>query len=140
MVAITVVLAAVLYVMVTGLVGAPPAQRPSLVISTGSWNNGNITLSFVSITNAQALSPADLTYLIMSADGTTYFSGPEGTGSPFSSVALTVDYLDTANVGKVTLEDTVKITVSPATSTAVRAGSFTVYYSGSTIGFVSQLP
>lgn len=140
MVAITVVLAAVLYVMVTGLVGPPQGQKPSLVLSSGTWNTGNLTIAMVSITNAPNLNPTDLTYLIQSVDGATYFSGPQGAGSPFSNVTVTLNYLDNANIEKVSAEDTIRITVGPASSTAIRGGSFKIFYASDTIAFINQLP
>ena len=140
MVAITVVLAAVLYVMVTGLVGPPQGQKPNLVLTAGTWNNGNLTISFASITNAPNLAPTDLTYLVQASDGTTYFSGAAGTGSAVSNVTVTIAYQDNANTGKVSNEDNILITVAPSTSTVIRGGSFKIFFSGDVIGFINQLP
>lgn len=140
MVAITVVLAAVLYVMVTGLVGPPQGQKPNLVLTAGTWNNGNLTISFASITNAPNLAPVDLTFLVQASDGTTYFSGAAGTGSAVSNVTVTIAYQDNANTGKVSNEDNIRITVSPSTSTVIRGGSFKIFFSGDVIGFINQLP
>jgi flagellin-like protein len=143
MVAITVVLAAVLYVMVTGLVGPPQGQKPNVVLTAGQWNNGNLTISFASITNAPNLAPTDLTYIVQSADGTTYFSGP-ATASPYgptSGVNVSVAYTDnTNNLGKVSNDDTIRLTVSPSTSAAVKGGTFKIFYAGDVIGFINQLP
>lgn len=140
MVAITVVLAAVLYVMVTGLVGPPQGQKPNLVLTAGTWNNGNLTISFASITNAPNLAPTDLTFLVQASDGTTYFSGAAGTGSAVSNVTVTIAYQDNANPLKVSNEDNIRITVAPATSTVIRGGSFKIFFSGDVIGFINQLP
>jgi len=140
MVAITVVLAAVLYVMVTGLVGPPQGQKPNLVLTAGTWNNGNLTISFASITNAPNLAPTDLTYLLQTSAGVTQFSGGAGAGAPVSNVTTTVTYQDNANVGKVSNEDNVRITVSPSSSTVLRGGTLKIFYSGDVIGFINQLP
>src|SRR5882672_11997167 len=119
MVAITVVLAAVLYVMVTGLVGPPQGQKPNLVLTAGTWNNGNLTISFASITNAPNLAPTDLTYRLQTSGGVTYFTGAAGTGAAVSGVTVSVSYQDNANAGKVSNEDNIRISMSPSNSTVM---------------------
>jgi hypothetical protein len=118
----------------------PPPPKPSFVLTSGTWNNGNLTVSFASITNGQNISPTDLTYLVQASDGTAYFSGSPGMGSPVANVTVSVGYWDNANIGKVSNEDNIRITVSPATSTAVRGGSLKIFYSGEVVGFINQLP
>ena len=140
MVAITVVLAAVLYVMVTGLVGPPQGQKPNLVLTAGTWNNGNLTISFASITNAPNLAPTDLTYLLQTSGGVTYFTGAAGTGAAVSGVTVSVSYQDNANAGKVSNEDNIRISMSPSNSTVMRGGTLKIFYSGDVIGFINQLP
>ena len=141
MVAITVVLAAVLYVMVTGLVGPPQGQKPNLVLTAGTWNNGNLTISFASITNAPNLNPTDLTFIVAASNGTTYFSGAASTGAVNADGStVTISYQDNANLAKVSNEDTIRITISPSTSTAIRGGSFKIFASNEVIGFINQLP
>jgi flagellin-like protein len=141
MVAITVVLAAVLYVMVTGLVGPPQGQKPNLVLTAGTWNSGNLTISFASITNAPNLNPTDLTYIVAASNGTTYFSGAAGLGAVNSDGStVTITYTDNLTPNKVSNEDTIRITVSPSGSTAIRGGSFKIFWSNDVIGFINQLP
>lgn len=140
MVAITVVLAAVLYVMVSGIGTQQSTQKPNLVLTAGTWNAGNLTVSFASITNAPNLNPVDLTYLIQDPTGITFFTGAAGTGSAVSGTTVTVAYSDNANPNKVSNEDNIRITVSPATSQSIRGGSLKVFFSGDVIGFINQLP
>ena len=116
------------------------APKPNLVLSAGTWNSGNLTISLASIVNAPNLAPADLTYLVQASDGTTYFSGPAGTGSAVSDVTATISYQDNWNAEKVSYEDSIRVTVAPSTSTAIRGGSFKIFFSGDVIGFINQLP
>lgn len=140
MVAITVVLAAVLYVMVASIGPVTSMQRPTLVMTPGIWGSGNLTISFSSMTNAANLNPADLLYLVQAPNGTTYFTGAAGTGPSTGGVRVTVLYQDLGTPLRVSPEDQIRLSVSPANSTAIRGGLFRVFQAGEIVGSLGQLP
>lgn len=139
-VVLLVVLPFLLYLSIAGSGPPPGSQTPTLVLAAGTWNNGNLTISFASVTNAPNLDPADLTYLIQDLTGTTYFTGAAGPGTSVAGTTVTVMYNDNANFLKVSAEDNLRITVSPATSSAIRGGSLKLFFAGDVIGYINQLP
>jgi hypothetical protein len=136
-------LPALLYIMVTSsldTIDTPPAPSAEVVLVPGTWDNGNLTISFASITGGQRTDPSALTYLVQSPNGTTFFSGPADTGPPVQGVSITVAYQDNAMVGLVSPEDTIRLAVAPSTSTSIRGGSFRVFVANTVIGTIQQLP
>ena len=139
LVAITVVLAGVLYVTMSGVMVETPPKEPQFIFDAGPWANGSVTVSFLSISNAEGLTPAQLSYLVQAPNGTIYFSGPEANKTLVANITVNVTYRDTGNVGKVSPEDLIVITVTPASATAVRASTFKVLTNGHVAGQLSTL-
>jgi flagellin-like protein len=127
LVAITVALAGVLYVTMSGVMVETPPKEPTLIMDAGTWSNGSVTVEFLGLTNADGLSPINLYYVIQAANGTIYFSGPEGNKTLVANITVNVTYRDTGNIGKVSPEDLMVITVTPAANaTVVRESTFKV--------------
>lgn len=135
MVAITVVLAAVLYVMVSGISGPGSTSQPSAVLSAQNWNAGNLLVNVQSSSGA-TVNPTDLTYIVQDRNGTTYHSGVAGS-TLTSGTNVTIAYQDNIDAGKVGAGDSVKITVSPSTSTAINGGRIRLFYQSNEIAAVN---
>lgn len=135
MVAVTVVLAAVLYVMVSGIGGGNAPKPPSAQLQTGTWG-GNATVATYSVgvgsvQDAAGISPTTLKYVVAKADQTPCYSGPAAqnqTTCKLGSVNFTVNvrYLDTTGSGAISPGDSIQVTVKPATGNPLLAGKFTV--------------
>ena len=128
MVAITVVLAAVLYVMVAGLGPGNTPQNVTMVLQ-GSNTAGNFSFSVSSITSAN-VDPAQLTYLV-EANGITYYSGAAGLNAVTSGTTVNVSYADNLDVGHVSAGDTMRLTSAP--TNVLHGGTFKVFYSNAAI-------
>ncbi len=139
MVAITVVLAAVLYVMVTGLVTSPGSTKPTVTLSAGQWSGTSDVISITSVSSS-TLDVSTLTYQVVGATGTIYFSGAAGTQNASGSASVTVTYNDASSDGKVGSDDNIAISVGNATElTLIRGTTFKVL-SGSDVLGQAPLP
>jgi flagellin-like protein len=136
MVAITVVLAAVLYVMVAGLGPGSTPNNPTMIMQSGGWNNGNDTVSITSVTNAANLAPTDLTFTIETTSG-PYYSGAAGANDTRGGPTVNVVYNDLTGANLVTSGDSVRIQITPASSAALNGASLKVFKGGSQIGVVT---
>lgn len=114
MVAITVVLAAVLYVMVTGLVTSPGDTKPTVSLSAGTWSGGTSVVSITSVSTS-TLDVSGLTFQVVAQNGTIYFSGGAGAGSAVNGITVTVTYNNggTESPQKVGSDDNIAVSVSP---------------------------
>jgi flagellin-like protein len=136
MVAITVVLAAVLYVMVAGLGPGSTPNQPTIIMQNGGWTNGNDTVSITSVTNAANLAPTDLTYTIETSSG-PYYSGAAGANDTRGGPKVNIVYNDLTGANLVTSGDSIRISITPSTSTAIGGGSLKVFKGGSQIGVIT---
>lgn len=97
MVAITVVLAAVLYVMVSGLLVGPGASKPVLTFSQATLSGGNATLSIASV--SQSVAPSNYRVNLI-VDGTAggATAMPTANGGTVtvtvSTIAYTIQWTD----------------------------------------------
>ena len=135
MVAITVVLAAVLYVMVTGLVQSPQTAKPTVSLSSGSWSGGNLVITITSASSGN-IDTAGLTFQVLANNGTTFFNGASGSSTAQQGTTTTVTYNDAGGTGalKVGPDDNIVISVSPITSTALRSTTFKVFQGTDVLG------
>ena len=134
MVAITVVLAAVLYVMVSGIGQQPNANNPTAVLQSQSWNNGNLAVNVQSVTGT-AVNPSDLTFIIQDRNSTTCYSGAANLSlSTCTGTTVNIVYQDNIADGKVGAGDTIKITVTPSSSTAINSGKIRVFFQSNEMG------
>ena len=125
MVAITVVLAAVLYVMVTGLVTSPGGNKPTLTLTPGQWQDRNLTIQITSVSSS-TIKYTDLTFQVQSVAKGICFTGAANTAvqTGCSGVSANVTYSDAAGEGNVDALDIIKVYASPATD--VKGGTFKV--------------
>jgi flagellin-like protein len=134
MVAITVVLAAVLYVMVTGLVTSPGQQKPTVTLSAGQWSGG---ANVISITSAPStpITASDLSFQIVAANGTFWFNGASGASKTTFGITVTVTFNDASTDNKVGPDDNIQITVSPVNAVnTVRGATFKVLLATDVLG------
>lgn len=136
MVAITVVLAAVLYVMVSGIGTNPNTNNPSTVLQSQNWNAGNLLVNIQSSQGA-TVNPTDLTYIIQDRNGTTCYTGVAGLTQNTCTANVTIVYQDNIDPSKVGAGDSVKITVTPTTNTAIQGGRIRLFYQSNEIGAVA---
>jgi flagellin-like protein len=136
MVAITVVLAAVLYVMVAGLGPSNTNQPPTAVLQGGgSWSSNatvatyTFTVSTVTPTSAN-INPTQLEYIVSNSANTPLYSGVANQSTVVSGFTINVVYQDPLDAGKVSASDRVQITVSPVASNPLVGGSLTVNFNG----------
>ena len=104
MVAITVVLAAVLYVMVTSIITPPPIQKPQVVLDNGSCTATECSGRVATVSKATDL---NLFRVTVAADGAVAI--PPTTLAANSDIAgggLTFRYRDVGAEGKMTGGDT----------------------------------
>lgn len=115
--------------------------RPNLTMAAGAWNGGNLTVSISAAAYASYLWPMNLTFLVAAPDGTVYFSGAAGAEWEALGVTVEVAYQDTTEQGTVSAGDSVRITVTPSSSTAISGGSLRVFTaSGDFAGSLDPLP
>ncbi len=140
MVAITVVLAAVLYVMVSGLGPGSTTTNTTLVMQGGSnWINasGNNTFTFtiMSVTPTSAnVDPTQVTFTVANSAGTSYYSGTEGNPQTTSGFTVDVNYQDTTEAGKVSSGDSIQILIRPTYPTnPLTGGKLNVFFQGAQI-------
>lgn len=129
MVAITVVLAAVLYVMVAGLGPGNQPTNVTMVLQGSSTTAANFSFSVSSITSAN-VDPAQLTYLVENG-GITYYSGAAGLNAVTSGVTVNVSYSDNLDVSHVSAGDSIRLTTTP--SNPLHGGTFKVFFSNAAI-------
>ncbi len=139
LVAITIVLAGVLYVTMSGLMVETPVRQVEFIMDAGPWQNGSVTVSFLAINNAEGLAPENLHYVVQATNGTIYFSGPAANKTLVANITVNVSYRDTGNPGFVSPEDLIVISVTPANSTAVRNSTFKVLAGNHVAGIVQSL-
>jgi len=139
MVAITVVLAAVLYVMVAGLGPGQQSIPPTAVLQGGgSWASGSLNVSYtftvstVTPSGAQ-INPADLQYIVSNAQQTTMYSGAANQNTSTGGFAIDVRYNDALDAGKVSAGDKIQIFVQPGTGNPLTGGKLQVNYNGASL-------
>ena len=134
MVAITVVLAAVLYVMVAGLGPGQQNIAPTAVLSGGgSWRtSGNqtiytFTVSTLNPTSAN-IDPTQLQYIVSNTAQTAAYTGAANQSRTYQTFTINVLYQDSLDPNKVSAGDTIQITVTPVASNPLVGGSLKVNY------------
>jgi flagellin-like protein len=141
MVAITVVLAAVLYVMVTGLVTNPGETKPTVSLSVGSFQGLGTTATITSVSTT-TLDVSTLTFQVVAGNGTIYFSGAAGTGAAVNGVVVTITYNNggTESPAKVGPDDNIGISVAQASDLAQIHGTTFKVLQGSDVLGTAGIP
>jgi len=125
-------LAAVLYVMVTGLVSSPGQNKPTLTLTPGQWSGNNLTIQITSVSSS-TIKYADLTFQIQSpAKGICFTGGANiAVQTACTGVSANVTYIDAAGEGNVDALDVIRVFANP--STDVKGGTFKVSLAGAAI-------
>lgn len=140
LVAITIVLAAVLYVTMSGLMVDTQLDPPQIILNAKTWQNGSVVIEILSVENAPGLSPDDLSFIVQAQNGSIYFSGPPGANKTLiNNITVNITYKDLGGPGVVTPDDFLVLTVTPANSTEVRLSSFKVLAGGVIAGSIPEL-
>lgn len=131
MVAITVVLAAVLYVMVSGLITTPNTTPTAWGVSLGSSGDGtNWTLQFTSIPQTQQTTNVFITVVTGSGAATGLTLTPLSTIEATTTTGYRGAYFTPAKANQVNAGDTLRLSnvVYPGTDTiTILVGSTVVY-------------
>jgi hypothetical protein len=113
------------------------ASQPHITLSAGNWNNGNVSLDITAVENGGTLTPSSLLFLVTDSSGAVYYSAGAGHPHTVGMVAVNVTYNDNLDAGKVTVGDSIRLTVSPPASTNLVGGFFSVAVGTQELGHVS---
>lgn len=122
MVAITVVLAAVVFVFVSGILAPPPPPPIAITFSSASVEDGNNSVSITSATGTSRIPSSSLTYVVKDSDSVPYFLGSAGDSMTTNSLNITVHYRDLDSNELVSAGDTLVIEVQPASGASLLDG------------------
>lgn len=114
-----------------------PASQPHLELSAGSWSNGNLTVDITAVTNASGLAPSGLLFVVLGSTGTAYYSAGSGHPASGNGVTVNVVYQDTLDAGHVSVGDSIRVSISPANSSALGGGFLSVASFSQEIGRTS---
>ncbi len=129
MVAITVLLAGVVYLVVSGTLGPPPPPPPLISFSSQGWADGNYTAAIVTTSGVSNIPADGLTFIVRDPDRSAYFTGPANAPVETSGVTTTIFYVDHDNDNRITGGDTIRIVVEPqAASSVFDGGIFEIHY------------
>lgn len=92
--------------------GAPLCDSGFEVVSmsASAWSGDTSAVSIISVSTSK-IGVSSLAFQIVASNGTIYFSGSAGTGSPVNGVIVSVTYNDAKNEGKVGSDDDIAISV-----------------------------
>ena len=145
MVAITVVLAAVLYVMVSGLISGPGSTPKAIGVSVSRSSDGtNWTLTFSSVPTG--LSPSTTLFSLQSGSGSSLISSVALSTYPSAGSVVTMTggsklfvAYQTAVAGSVSAGDVIRLGTTLAGTTTSTTGYQVTLSSGSTILYQGTL-
>lgn len=131
MVAITVVLAAVLYVMVSGIGPGSTSNPPTAQLQAGTWGGNATTASYsvvvITVKDVGGIDPSTLKYVVAKSDNTPCYSGVALQNLTLcTSFTVNVRYQDTTTAGSISPSDSIQVTVSPGTGNPLTAGKLTI--------------
>lgn len=116
LVAITVMLAGVLYLIVSGMFSPPPPAPSVVSFEARGWTEGNNTASILVAQGVGDVPVSELHYVIRDSGGTAYLTGPANQPVTTNSVTLQVFYIDHDNDNRITGGDILRIEVQPDTA------------------------
>lgn len=131
MVAITVVLAAVLYVMVSGIGPGSTSNPPTAQLQAGTWGGNATTASYsvivISVKDTGGIDPSTLKYIVAKSDNTPCYAGAALQNLTLcATFTVNVRYQDTTTPGAISASDSIQVTVTPGTGNPLIAGKLTV--------------
>lgn len=131
MVAITIVLASVVFFLVSSLISPPPPLPVSVTFTTSAWQDGNNNASIATTTGVSGMSVAGVSYIVRDAEGAVYFSGMAGDSQSVNSVNVTVRYNDLNSDDQINPGDIISIGVVPfSASLALQGGILELHHGG----------
>jgi len=116
--------------------------RPTVTLQSGSWLNGTLILTVMSVHLSRTAGPAGLNsnglfYVISNDPGVTYYSGPAGVGKTTSGTFVNVTYGDnTRGWGVVSEGDSIRVTVFPHAPNPVSGAALKVLFDDDLIASV----
>ncbi len=122
MVAVTVVLAVVVFVLVSGMLSPPPPTPVSISFTNLPWTAGRHTATIESATGVSSIAVSAVTYQVLSPEGDQYFVGPGNATQTVGGISVTVTYVDADGNARITAGDSVVIVVEPQASVAAVEG------------------
>jgi len=135
MVAITVVLAAVLYVMVSGLLVGPGASKPVLTFGTPTTSSGSTTVTIASVSQSVGRDNYRVNLRVNTTTGSAVALAPAGTASNVSVAGTTyaITWTDIGGEATVNAGDTFRITTAGGLPSASTFTFFLLWSDGSQI-------
>ena len=131
MVAVTVVLAVVVFVLVSGMLSPPPPTPVSITFSNTPWVGGRHSAMIESATGVSAFASSAVTYQVLSPEGDQYFVGAGNATQTVGGIDVTVTYVDNDGNDRITAGDSVVIQVEPeASAAAVEGGVIKLFFDG----------
>lgn len=127
---------AILYVMVTGVVDSPgPGPTHATVsLSVGSWSGGSTTVYITSVSTS-TLHVDALAFQVVAPNGTIYFSGAAGQGTPVNGISVRVTYNDASSDNRAGVDDNIALSVEPAVGvTQIHGTTFKVLQGSDVLG------
>jgi len=134
-VAVTIVLGTVLYLLVASALNPPPTPPPAIGFISGDWNGATYTASVEATAYTNNIELAGISYKVEDAFGNLYFTGKSGETETASGITVTVLYHDDDADNHISAKDEVTVTVDPpaAGSQAVSGGILRLVYKGDVI-------
>lgn len=131
MVAVTVVLAAVLYVMVSGIGPGSTSNPPTAQLQAGTWGgtaaNASYSIVVISVKDVGGIDPSSLKYVIAKSDNTPCYAGIQNLNQSLcAGFNVNVRYQDTTTPGAISGSDSIILNVYPGTGNPLSAGKLTV--------------
>src|SRR6267143_4876538 len=133
-VAVTIVLGTVLYVLLTNALAPPPPAPPVVVFTSQGWSPDSkvYTASVSGSANVGNIDLGSISYKVEDVNGNLFFAGRSGESRATSGITVTVVYHDADSDSRISSTDTVTVTVDPpaAGAQAVSGGILRLIYRG----------
>lgn len=131
MVAITIVLASVVFYLVSSMITPPPPTPTSITFASFGWRDGNNNASVTTASGVSGMSASGVGYIVRDPEGTPYFSGKADETQTVNNVSVTVRYNDLNGDDRINPGDIISIEVSPiSASAALEGGILEMHHSG----------
>ncbi len=122
------------------LVEAPDDLDATMSLSASNWSGTTSRISILDVTS-NTVDVSILTYQVTALNGTIYFTGAAGTGTPVFGVTVTVAYNDGNSDGLVGAQDNIAVSVGTTGEVTMVSGSdFRVFGTGGLLLSVVKLP
>ena len=113
LVAITVVIAAVLFVMISSIMAPPPKPPVAVTMESRGWSAGTNTAVVSSATGTGGIELGNLEFILTDVGGQKYYGGAGDHPEIHDNVTFNVRYLDTDGNGQISPGDKLVVEVDP---------------------------